>query len=277
LVILNLSKDKFKEVLKEYFEYKFLEDKIKKQIENMCFKLTEFARKTIVKEIDVIFYVKDLDSFINEPLYSKIDYISDEAKLYLYYLLIEYFSDEIEIIIDKCKKEEIEVFKLINTIIYTIEYTQGETSFTLDLDKIDSLYSKKPSNIAKSARKSIIATLANKKRERIFRVHPDAKKRIVSIEELKKAKKLDLGNKEFNCRCPICGKKETIINEKIDDIIKVNKDEIIFMCDHKETDKFKKLPFKINLHKFLGDKKYSKREKQMFFINNFKKLTTGEF
>ena len=276
MVILNISKDKFKEVLKEYFEYKFLEDKIKKQIENMFFKLTEFARKTIVKEMDVIFYVKNLDSFINEPLYSKIAYISDEAKLYLYYLLIEYFSDEIEIIIDKCKKEEIEVFKLINTIIYAIEYTQGETSFTLDLDKIDSLYSKKPSNFAKSARKSIIATLTNKKRERIFRVHSDAKKRLVSIEELKKAKKLDLGNKEFNCRCPICGKKETITSEKID-IIKVNKDEIIFMCNHEKTDKFKELPFKINLHKFLGDKTYSKREKQMFFINNFKKLTTREF
>jgi hypothetical protein len=277
LIILNLTKDKFKEILKEYFEYKFLEDKIRKQIEKMFFKLTEFARKMIAKEIDVIFYVKNLDSFITEPLYSKINSVSDEAKLYLYYLLMEYFKDEIQIVVEKCKKEEIEIFKLINTVIYSIEYTQGETNFTLDLDKIDSLYSKKPSNIAKNARKSIVSTLTNKKRERIFRVHPAAKKRIVFIEELKKAKKLDLGNKEFNCRCPVCNQKKTITSENINDFIKINKDEVIFMCDHEKTDKFKELPFKINLQKFLGDKIYSKREKQMFFINNFKKLTTGEF
>jgi len=179
--ILIVNKQTFKKLLKEYFEYHDsleeyfeysnpLKDKTKQQIRNMILKLTEEAKKTIVKEIDVIFYIKNENSFINEPTISKIDCISNEAKLYLYYFLIEwfeeYYPDEVKLMFKETGREEIETINIINATIFAINYTQGETGFTLDAKKIDSLYSKSPNNIAKGAKKSIITTLTNKKKRK---------------------------------------------------------------------------------------------------------------
>lgn len=291
--ILTIKKEILEKLLKDYFEYNPIHKDIMKQIDNMIIKLTEEAKETIVKEFDVIFYVKNESSFINEPTFSKLFDVSNNSKLYLYLNLMNSINEEktnkttIDIIIDeinekkiektnniKLYKEDIETLKTINAIIFSIDFTKSKTSLTLDLDKIDALYSKAPKNIAKGARKSIISTLTEKKKERVFRVHPEAKNRIVSFEELEDANKLDLKDKEFNCKCPICGLKYTIIKDNIDDIIRLNKNEIIFMCDHLNTEKYKELPFKIDISQFITDKKYSKKYyKQMFFINNFKRLT----
>jgi len=276
--ILTLKKEILEKLLKDYFEYNPIPKNITKQIDKMIIKLTEETKETIVKKFDVIFYVKNESSFINEPTLSKIFDISNSSKLYLYFKLInsveeEKISKTIDIIIDEINKD-IEILKIIDVIVFSIDFTKSKTSLTLDLDKIDALYSKAPKNIAKGARKSIISTLTEKKKERVFRVHPEAKNRIVSFEELEDANKLDLKDKEFNCKCPICSLKYTITKDNIDDIIRLNKNDIMFMCDHLNTEKYKELPFKIDISQFITDKKYSKKYyKQMFFINNFKKLT----
>jgi len=276
--ILTLKKEILEKLLKDYFEYNPIPKNITKQIDKMIIKLTEDTKETIVKEFDVIFYVKNESSFINEPTLSKIFDISNSSKLYLYFKLInsveeEKISKTIDIIIDEINKD-IEILKIIDVIVFSIDFTKSKTSLTLDLDKIDALYSKAPKNIAKGARKSIISTLTEKKKERVFRVHPEAKNRIVSFEKLEDANKLDLKDKEFNCKCPICSLKYTITKDNIDDIIRLNKNDIMFMCDHLNTEKYKELPFKIDISQFITDKKYSKKYyKQMFFINNFKKLT----
>lgn len=279
--ILTIKKEILEKLLKDYFEYNPIHKDIIKQIDNMIIKLTEEAKETIVKEFDVIFYVKNESSFINEPTFSKLFDVSNRSKLYLCLKLMNSINEEkmnkttIDIIIDEInEKKIIETFKTINSIIFSIDFTKSKTSLILDLDKIDALYSKAPKNIAKGARKSIISTLTEKKKERVFRVHLEAKNRIASFKELEDANKLDLKDKEFNCKCPICGLKYTITKDNIDDIIRLNKNEIIFMCDHLNTENYKELPFKIDISQFITDKKYSKKYyKQMFFINNFKRLT----
>jgi len=271
--ILNIDKINLKELLKNYFESNKIDKKFILQIEYLINKLTEEAKKNIVKNFNVIFYVKNENDFISRPLSSKIKNITDENKLYLYFRLIDFATNNIDIIITNANEENIEIYKLIDAVIFTMTYTKDITSFTLDLDKIDALYTKEPKKIAKGARKSIISTLTKKRKERIFRVCKNAKNRIVLFDELLEANKLDLGDKTFNCKCPICGNKYSITKFNIDSIIEINDDYVIFKCEHNNTNFYKELPFKVNIKPFLEGKKYSKYSKQMFFINNFKKLT----
>jgi len=278
----TIKKEVLKNLLKDYFEYTLFNENSKKQIDNMLLKLTDEAKENLIKIWDVIFYVTSENIFMNEPTFNKIVNVSNKSKLYLYFKLINLNTIEINkiktidiIVKEEFKKEDKKIYEtnnIINKIIDAIDYTKSETSLVLDLDKIDSLYSEKPKDLAKGAKRSVLATLTNKKIEYVFRVHPETKNRIVSVKELESANKLDLKNKEFNCKCPICNLKYSITKENINKIIRVNKNEIIFTCNHLNTDKYKNLPFKVNIDKFILNE-CSDYYKRMFFINNFKQLT----
>ena len=178
--ILKIKKEIFKQILNEYFEFceyqKYyennkqsysLEPEVKKQIEKMFFKLTDFVKETIAKNIDVIFYVKNEDSFTDDPLLAKINDVSNPAKLYLYYLMLcwsisdEYFPDEIEIVISECDYKRIKALKIINAALFSIDFTKK--GFNLDLEKMNSLYKYNPKDIIKNAKKHIISSSLIKK------------------------------------------------------------------------------------------------------------------
>jgi hypothetical protein len=189
--IFNIEKKLLKNLIKEYFESNELDEKTIKQIDYMISKLTDFAKETIAKEFDIIFYVKNENAFAVEPSFSKIKEISSPTKLYLYFKLLDFFEDKIDIIIDKINnKKEIEIFKIMNATIFTIDYTKDIKSFTLNLDKIDNLYSEESKKLAKGAKKSVISTLTQKHKERFFRVHLATKNRIVTFDELANFNKL---------------------------------------------------------------------------------------
>jgi len=274
MIIFEIKKQTLKKILKEYFEFNEIDLNLKKQVDYLISKITDTTKKELIKKCDVIFYVKNKESFYQEPLSTKIMAVSNLLKTYMYYKILEseeLNEDTINIFIDTRSKNEIETLNTIDAILFLINYTKNEKSSVIDFDKIDNLYSNSKKNIAKGAQKSIVTTLTKKYKERIFRVYP-AKKSIILIEELKKADKLDLKDKEFNCKCPICQKKFIIRKENIDNIIKFQKNKVIFKCNHKNTEYSKQLPFEKELDVYLSGNNYTNNEKQMFFINNFKKL-----
>jgi len=239
-------------------------------------KMTDFTKEKFIEGLRVDLFVSDIrraEIHLQSALIKKI------SNFWLVYMFHEVVRSDItlgnkKVIVDlfKYNKDVYEIKDFFNTLMNCI--TNLDKGVQLDLDSIDAILTNKEKNkYAKRARKSVVSTLTGVKENLVFREHPGTKNGIVSIEEL--GAYIDLKNKHKTLHCPICNEKYLIDKENMDDVIIIDKNMFVFNCLHEDSGDpniIKIGPFKKDLGMYFNDG-YSKIEKQMFILNNFKWMT----
>lgn len=263
------------DVLDKYVKSVGLTLSNEQQVKKLLSKLTDKAIGALLKNAKLTFYVSNVEKVTQQLYLTNIKDSDNKMYVYLIYKLIEKENlqnsmDEIIIEALKYNKFNKEVNEFINKTLNLVEYTTTAKGTTIDIEKLDEIYTCEHKDIAKGARKSAFSTLTEKTREKTFRVTEIAKKRIVEIDELE-SRFLNLKDKHISLRCPVCNDEHVLESENIDKILSVKASTIQFICAHLKSKFIDRAPFIINLENyFKSDTK--KLHKQMFLINNFKKL-----
>lgn len=288
MVIAKIKISKLLGILKEFVNKKnYINNYEQKRILLMFEKMSEKAKYDFILHPELIFYIKNMASFMQEAKSVYIVDVNNKLYAYLYYKILDsyyehiineeeiYQFSNIEINIC-CKKASVDtdylisIQKILHSSLSLIEYAKDYTSI-IDLKKIDSCYSGKPTDIAKYAKRSIVGTLLGYKIENSFRKHPECKYRIVGLDELKKIH-LDISDRQIGTNCPVCSKKITITKKNIEQIVMVKNNLVTFNCDHLNTKYIKEYPYSTDLSKYFEDYKPVDIVKRMFFLNNIGQL-----
>lgn len=256
--------------------------------ENIINKLTVFTKNKLLENQFITIYVKNLKECEQDLYLSNIKEFKDPMYVYLLKLLIkskkEFLTSEnkVKLLLVEYDKEKIEIENVVNSLIHLICFTDTKQSLSINTKKIDSLYSNNVTKFAKNANKSIVKTLTGKRKNDKFIIFPSCKKNIVSIDKISKPY-LDIGEKNINIPCPVCGEIFNIDKSNIMKIFSVQQNNIIlFNCKHfKSSTHAGSLPFKMDLNKYftnINNKdnkdnkeiKFENIQKIMFLINNLK-------
>ena len=181
----------------------------------------------------------------------------------------------LKVYIEKYVKKEYEVRNYFNNLL--VSFSNINVGVTVDQKLIESCLAVEESkkNYVKGVQKSITSTLTGKDSYINFRLHPQAKNRIVLISEL--GKYLDIGKKNRTLKCPICETENIITKKNLIQILEVKEKTFIYKCEHTENPDFiGKEYYKKNIENFLLEG-YSMNDKSMFVLNNFTGIVSDAF
>ncbi len=240
-------------------------------------KMSTKMKEVFLQDFSVNVHVTNIEQMINEPRPMYIEEIEDIWMVYCFLKIVndDIISDpkEYRVNVFKYKKDVYEVRTFMSTILSAFPFT--DKGSILDFNEIEGILTNSDKKYyAKGAKKSVINTLTGKSKGDTFRVHKDAKFRIVSLGELSE-KQLDIGKKHKELSCPICNMSYILDATNMDDMITIQKNTFVFNCLHEKTgnkEDLKKNVFSGDIGIYVGQTK-NKREKQMFVIHNFTKLT----
>lgn len=250
-------------------------DEIIQMVKKIAMKMSIKMKKDFVQNMCIDLYVSDIS---NAHLELHNHMIKKVSNFWLVYLFREIIRTDFKLGDEKVRvqffeytKKGYETKEFLNTLMNTV--THLERGVTLNLDSIEKiLTADDKKEYAKGAKKYVINTLTGVKKLNSLRPHPQAKFGIVAIEDLGKYLKLE--DKHKRVKCPVCFDEYDIDKYNIDELIKVTGNTFVFNCLHikkDNTDDLKKYSFRKDLSGYLRGK-YSKRDKQMFVLQNFNQI-----
>jgi len=250
-------------------------DETIQMIKEMVGKMSINMKKVFLQNICIDIYVSDIKNAETELQSHMIKNVSNFWLVYLFREIVvvdfKLGSEDVRVQFFEYTKKGYETKEFLNTLMNSITYLVR--GVTLNLDSIENiLTSNDKKEYVKGAKKSVIHTLTGKSKSNSFRPHKHAKDRIVGIEEL--GKSLDLKDRHIRVKCPVCSYEYDVDKYNIDEIIKVKDNIFIFHCLHIKTgnsEDLQKNSFRKDLSAYFKGK-YSKRDKQMFVLNNFKRI-----
>jgi hypothetical protein len=271
-----------KELLGNYIELNLAAEK--ERVENIIEKFMSSGsyemKQNFLSSFTVGVYVTDVSKAAAELKPSHVKKLSDPE---LCLLLIELLNDrkflkmlslkdvKLKVYINKYVKKEYEVRNYFNNLL--VSFSNVKAGITVDQKLIDECLSVEESKkkYVKGVQLSVTTTLTGKMIDNSFRPHPEANKKIVLISELGKC--LDIGKKSRTLKCPTCGVQKIITSANLTEILGFEGKTFVYQCTHIESETYiGEECFKKDLDSYL-QKKYSAREKSMFVLNNFTRLT----
>lgn len=238
-------------------------------------KMSMKMKKDFIQNMCIDLYVSDIKNAETELESHLIKKVSNIWLVYLFREIIradfKLGDEKVRVQFFEYTKKGYETKEFLNTLMNSV--THLERGVTLNLDSIENiLTASDKKEYAKGAKKSVINTLTGVSKSNSFRPHPQAKDRIVAIEDLGKYLKLE--DKHKRVQCPVCSEEYDIDKENIDDLVKVKDNVFVFHCLHirtGNTEDLEKDSFRKDLSSYLKGK-HSKRDKQMFVLNNFQRI-----
>ena len=250
-----------------------------KMINIMVGKMKDQMKKDFIQNMCIDLYVSDVKHAEIELQTHMIKKVSNFWLVCLFREIVRtdvgFGNEEVRVQFFEYGKRGYETKEFLNTLMNSVPYL--ETGVTLNLDAIENILTvNAKTEYAKGTKKSVINTLTGKGKSKTFRPHPQAKDRIVSIKEL--GKYLILDDKHKRVECPVCSESYVVNKDNIDEIIIVKNNVFVFNCLHTKTgniEDLKKDSFRKNLGSFLKGK-HTKRDKQMFVLNNFNRIVSSQ-
>ena len=262
-IIKTFNITSLKNLLHNYF---FKEEKqhflTNRELEEIVIKIKDPDK--IIKNTDIILYVTS--NFFTSDCFEIIDTDLDE-KVYIYYKLLYKVEKvkEVQILCVEYKKTNKEITEMLNVIGCINKYVNNHTFNQPKFSNVFQNYKKDIKNV----KKSIFSTLfPQRKKNFTFNPYNKSSLQFVSFAQIPKAY-LDLKDRHITIQCPICKKKYFIDKDNIEKMFFVQKNDVIFNCDHSGTEYLKEFAYKVDLDKYL-DKQLTKKEKIMFVLNNIK-------
>lgn len=253
------------------------DDKKIDMVKGMVGKMSINMKEDFIHYMCIDLYVSDIKNATIELQTHTIKKVSNFWLVYLFREIIrsdfKLGKENVRIQFFEYTKKGYETKEFLNTLMNSVTYL--ERGITVDFDSIENiLTATNKREYAKGAKKSVIYTLTGKKKEKSFRPHPQAQYGIVEIEEL--GKYLNLEDKHKREKCPVCSEEYVLDKNNIDDYIKIKDNVFTFHCLHTKTgdsEDLKKDSFRRDLSIYFKEK-YPKRDKQMFVLNNFKRIVS---
>ena len=254
------------------------EEKIQ-MLKEMVNKMSIELKEDFMRSFCLDLYVSDIKNAEIELQSHMIKKVSNFWLVYLFREIVrsdfQLGKKDVRIQLFEYTKRGYEAKEFLNTLMNSVTYL--DRGITLDLDSIENILTGNDKKAyAKGAKKSVIHTLTGKKKEKSFRPHPRAKNEIVVIEEL--GKYLSLEDKHKRLNCPVCSEEYDVDKHNIDNVIKIKGNIFIFHCIHARMENGEKVNepcFQKDLGSYFKGK-HSNREKQMFVLNNFKKIVGNQ-
>lgn len=238
----------------------------------------------IISNLHLHIYVKHIKSALEDL---SIENIIAVDKIFILYILKLYFiqnpkiNDKDVTVIYSSNKKEYFIKSSFDFILNVVAYCK--TGITLDQERIESIIPEQHRlSLFKGYRKSVLSTLLGVKSNNYYVAHPDSKYRIVYISELKSTRYQLSNGKYLNLPCPICKQSHRIDEKTVSKVLVVKNNILTFNCQHIAKDALETVvlqnPYTYSFLKHFSEtemKKLTVKEKQILFINNYKRITNG--
>ena len=251
----------------------------KDQISKLALKSTQKTIHNLLMKLCINIEIYNISEAQQSLRIENIANVYDLDKLYLFNQIYVYHKHilkikNINILVNVYYKSHTEISKFTECLLFISHYCGKKK--TVDIEKIENFIPKNKNLFFKGVRKSIINTTFGIKVYDDYRCHPQHSKRIIHISELE-SHRYKLKNKKITINCPICNCKHEISSTTIDRLITLKRTIVSLNCNHITSSlHIKEGPFSIDIDKFTyGTKNFSKEKAQIFFINNFKRLTNA--
>lgn len=249
--------------------------KQKNNLDKVVGKLKPALEKAYLESLTIIIIVKNVQSALQSLDASNIIAVFNNGDDYIISKLnSKYDTYEIDIILQQGTYADAQKMKFMNTVRFFSLYTNNNGKINIPL--IDNILDGKKSKYISHARKSIINTIFGiSQAGKRYLHHPEAKDRLILPNELK-TQRYAIDDKSINITCPICYDNQKVTAKNINSILKVRNCDLTLNCQHlKNSDEIEKPPFKVSLNAFHNVAALNAQEKQIFFINNFQRITNA--